>query len=68
MNQQLFDNTGKLCGPETYRRAALCMECMSETCTFNPEGICIFPLIYGREAEVNEDGCLDWVFADAQKR
>lgn len=35
-------------------------ECMSEVCAFNPNGICMFPAVYGRQPEINEeDGCLD---------
>ena len=65
MNQHLFDTNGKLCGPELDRRAALCEECMSETCAFNPEGVCTYPLLYGCEAEVIEDeGCLSWLEAN----
>ena len=60
----LFNMDGQLCGSETNRRAALCRECMSAHCAFNPEGICVFPLVYGRTAEVREDaGCLDWLNA-----
>ena len=63
--KQLFDRNGKLCGPELDRRAALCEECMSEHCAFNPEGICTFPLIFGRKAMLKEDtGCLAWLDAD----
>ena len=64
MNQHLFDMNGKLCGPELDRRAALCEECMSETCAFNPEGVCVFPLICGREAEIVDDGCRDWIYSE----
>ena len=65
MNKPLFDMNGKLCGPELDRRAALCEECMSEHCAFNPEGICTFPLIYGRKTVLKEEaGCLAWLDAD----
>ena len=38
----------------------ICEECMSEICAFNPDGICMFPAVYGRTPEINEvDGCLD---------
>lgn len=38
----------------------ICEECMSEICAFNPDGICMFPAVYGRKPEINEvDGCLD---------
>ena len=45
-------------------RNILCEECMSETCAFNPEGICRFPLVYGRKPRLSEEGCSDWLFAD----
>ncbi len=65
MNQQLFNRSLTLCGPELDRRAVLCEECMSETCVFCPEGICMFPLLYGRKAEYLEDyGCKDSVIKD----
>lgn len=67
MNQHLFDMNGKLCGPELDRRAALCEECMSETCAFNPEGICTIPLIRGRKAVITDDGCLDWLDAEEEE-
>ena len=42
------------------RRWEGCQECMSDCCAFNPEGICTFPLVYGRQPEINDsDGCLD---------
>ena len=60
MKNTMFNNQGRLCGSEMNRRAALCHECMSEHCVFNPEGICTVPLITGRKADVTEDGCMDW--------
>jgi len=61
MNMSLFDRNGKLCGSELNRRAALCQECMSEHCIFNPEGICLVPLVFGRVPELTDEGCLDWI-------
>ena len=41
----------------TYCRA-LCEECMSECCTFNPDGICLYPLVHGRKPVQSEHyGC-----------
>lgn len=34
--------------------------CDSETCLFNPKGICLSPRITGRVPAVHEDGCDDW--------
>lgn len=67
MKQHLFDMNGKLCGPELDRRAALCEECMSEHCAYNPEGICTLPLICGRKAAVTDYGCLDWLDAEGEE-
>ena len=47
--------TAQLC----YRKQ-LCKECMSETCIFNPEGVCMFPMVSGRAPELNDNGCDDW--------
>lgn len=47
-----------------YRRE-LCEECMSETCAFNPEGVCMFPMVYGRKPRLDEDGCKDWILANS---
>ena len=62
MKIPLFDAKGQLCGSEMNRRAALCQECMSETCVFNPEGTCVFPIFYGREAMITDDGCKEWIY------
>ena len=62
----LFDRNGRLCGQELDRRAALCEDCMSETCSLNPEGICLFPMLFGREPVVTEIGCLDWILNEKE--
>lgn len=36
-------------------------ECSSDCCIFNPKGICLYPLLYGKKAEVTEDGCLSCI-------
>ena len=46
----------------------MCEECMSETCAFNPDWICRFPLVYGRAPRLSDDGCRDWVLADIEAR
>ena len=53
---------------EIVSRRQMCEECMSETCAFNPEGICMFPMVYGKKAELNEDGCQDWVLGNYDDR
>ena len=49
-------------------RKCLCDECMSETCAFNPEGICMFPMVYGEKPVMNDDGCLGLLLADYELR
>lgn len=41
-------------------QSARCIECDSETCAYNPEGICILPFGTGCDPRINDDGCLDW--------
>lgn len=38
----------------------LCTECDSETCVFNPRGICMAPFLTGRKPGVHDDGCTDY--------
>lgn len=38
----------------------LCIECCSETCVFNPKGICMAPFLTGKAPGVNDDGCTDF--------
>lgn len=38
----------------------LCTECDSETCVFNPQGICMAPFLTGRKPGVHDDGCTDY--------
>lgn len=39
----------------------LCQECMSETCAFNPNGICRYPLVFGFAPHLHDDGCSGWL-------
>ena len=49
-----------LSGRDLIQRRANCFECMSDVCAFNPEGICVFPILYNKRPRVTEeDGCLD---------
>lgn len=44
-------------------RRTLCEECSSGLCIFNPEGVCLFPLLYGKAPMLTEeDGCLSSVY------
>lgn len=41
------------------------MECDSETCLFNPKGICLAPLFTEKPPTITEDeGCLDYMVKD----
>lgn len=42
----------------------LCCECDSETCVFNPEGICKAPFVTGKAPGLSENGCTDYCFKD----
>lgn len=44
-----------------YERSKLCVECDSDTCAYNPEGVCILPFGTGCEPRLSDDGCEDWV-------
>lgn len=46
------------------RAQSLCCECDSETCLFNPEGICKAPFVTGKAPGLSEDGCTDYCFKD----
>lgn len=46
------------------RAQSLCCECDSETCLFNPEGICKAPFVTGKAPVLSEDGCTDYCFKD----
>ena len=46
------------------RAQSLCCECDSETCVFNPEGICKAPFVTGKAPGLSEDGCTDYCFKD----
>lgn len=43
-----------------YERSKLCIECDSETCAYNPQGICILPFGTGETPIINDDGCMGW--------
>lgn len=49
---------------KAYQRRKLCSACDSELCIFNPDGICMFPMISGRSATVDDEGCHDCVCKD----
>ena len=39
-------------------------ECDAEHCAYNPDGICKFALVYGREPVLHDDGCNDFCFKE----
>lgn len=46
-------------------RRACCFDCDSETCVFNPEGVCMYPLVYGKKPEISEDlGCRGFIYKE----
>ena len=46
----------------TWQYAQYCTECDSESCLFNPDGICLAPIILGRDLDCSEEqGCHDYV-------
>lgn len=44
------------------RAQSLCCECDSESCVFNPKGICMAPFIIGRAPSLSDDGCADFCY------
>lgn len=48
-------------------RKQLCEECLSETCIFNPEGVCMFPMVSGRSPRLHDDGCDDWCHREEEE-
>lgn len=42
------------------RCSQLCTECCSETCVFNPQGICMAPFLTGKKPGIHDDGCTDY--------
>lgn len=43
------------------QKKTLCFECDSDTCAFNPEGVCMYPILYGKEPNIsNFNGCSGW--------
>lgn len=50
-----------------FHRRACCFECDSETCAYNPEGICMYPVLYGKVPEyVDEEGCDGFIYKEPQ--
>lgn len=45
----------------TYRKQ-LCDLCDSEYCAFNPDGICMYPMVYGKQPGLDFNGCKGFRF------
>lgn len=41
-----------------------CFECDAECCAYNPDGVCKFALVYGREPVLHDDGCDDFCYKE----
>ncbi len=46
------------------RAQSICCECDSETCVFNPKGICMVPFVTGNAPGLSEDGCTDYCYKE----
>lgn len=42
-------------------RSRMCEECMSECCVWNPGGICMYPIVYGKRPDIDEYGCYGYL-------
>lgn len=50
-----------------FHRRACCFECDSETCALNPEGTCLYPILYGEVPEfVDEEGCTGFLYKESR--
>ena len=48
-----------------FHRHQCCFNCDSTICALNPEGVCLYPLLYGTVPEyVDELGCMGWLKDD----
>ena len=51
-----------------YSLKVICSECESTDCAFNCGGICRFPMVHERTAQITEkDGCLEYVIGSERK-
>lgn len=51
-----------------FHRRACCFDCESETCAFNPDGVCMYPVLYGVVPEFEDDvGCHGFVYKEREK-
>lgn len=48
-----------------YGLKGLCTECDSESCVFNPHGVCLAPFVTGHAPTICDDGCGDYCYKEA---
>lgn len=50
-----------------FHRRACCFDCESETCAFNPDGVCMYPVLYGVVPEFEDGvGCHGFVYKERE--
>ncbi len=47
-----------------YGLKKLCTECDSDSCIFNPKGVCLAPFITGQAPRLHDEGCLDFCYKE----
>ena len=47
-----------------YALKKLCTECDSESCVFNPHGVCLAPFVTGHAPALCDDGCGDYCYKE----
>lgn len=47
-----------------YGLKKLCTECDSESCVFNPHGVCLAPFVTGHAPAICDDGCGDYCYKE----
>lgn len=47
-----------------YGLKKLCTECDSESCVFNPNGVCLAPFVTGHAPAICDDGCRDYCYKE----
>jgi len=47
-----------------YGLKKLCTECDSESCVFNPRGVCLAPFVTGHAPALCDDGCGDYCYKE----
>lgn len=51
-----------------FHRRACCFDCESETCAFNPDGVCMYPVLYDKVPEFDDNvGCHGFLYKEDMK-